>query len=465
LYEAIIAGNHPTCGPQDIEFLGDLFTSKFAVPHKFKALGVELSPGEHPMLDGNLPVDLTDGKGITDALVLAKQRTYPIVSCNVWGQLTNEQRLELSAVDNIHQYAVEPRSRVFDANPTGYYPHNEDTSGVGLTYEESPGVNRVYHFVECSFDIEVTEMVHPSVVVEIGEELAEEYGIGVGRFQVSSSGIVSVGHLLPGDPGQSDSTVRKALEVFKKRDKVGIHATRSDITGPVSKKVDGIFVMMEASKGLATFTFRNGRTWISREGACKFNMTAAFELVNFDGKCGELYCLYVEKFRGNYISMRKEVQDYVRTRFDLKVRFRPVSGKTGEWFCHTVASAENLPSDGIVIHTGNKQFFLKEINTVDITGFLAARLEDRGVKVCRKDEMIPGLIYEFKTCGGSLGGSAIEPLLDNHGKMTPRPPLSKVLPNKLRNVLEAIKSPTLADFRSFHETSHPGQVCDVCASV
>jgi len=467
LYEAIENGTHPTCGPADLEFLADLFTKKVAAVHRFKALGVELGSNGKPMLEGNICIDLAEGKGISDAIATAKaRRGFPIVSHNVWGQLTNEQRRELAEVDNIHQYSVEPRTRAHDANPTGVYPHNEDDSGIGITYAEMAGVNRMYHFVECSFTVEVTEIVHPPVFVEIGEDLAEEYGIGIGRFKVSSSGITAVGPLSPGDRGMNDSKVRKALETFKERDSVGVHATTADLVGPVSKKVDGIFVKMVASKGIAEFKFRNGKRWVSGEGECTFNMTAAFELVNFDGKTGELYCLYVEKYRGNFISMRKEVQDYVRSRFDLNVKFKPgVDG--GETFhLNTITCADNLPSDGIVVHTGNKQYFYKENNTVDITSFLADRLEENhGIKVYRKEEMVPGLIYEYKTCGEALAGAAIEPLLDAAGKMSPRPPLTKVLPNKLKNVLSAIKAPTLGDIKRIHAKNHPNQVCEVCASI
>lgn len=467
LVEAIEQGTHPTCGPADLEFLADLFTKKIAVHHKFKALGVELSPDGKPMLEGNICIDLQDGKGIGDAVATAKQRRFPIVSRNVWGQLHNGQRRELSEVDNIHQYSVEPRARVQDSNPTGVYPCVEDDSGIGITYAEQPGVNRMYHFVECSYAIEVTEIVQPSVVVDIGEELSGEYGIGVGRFEVSSSGVVAIGPLPQGSQGMSDNKVRQALEPFKQRDSVGLHATTADLVGPVSKKVDGIFVKMVASKGNVEFKFRNGRRWISGEGECSFNMTAAFELVNFDGKVGELYCLYVEKFRGNYIPIRKDVQDYVRTRFEISVKFKPGVVEGGEIFhLHTIANADNLPSDGIVVHTCNKQFFYKENNTVDITRFLADKLEENhGIKVYRKEEMKPGLIYEFKTCGGALAGGAIEPLLDAGGRMLPRPPLTKVLPNKLNNVLSAIKAPTLGDIRRSHARNHPNQVCEVCASI
>jgi len=468
LYEAIEKGTHPTCGPADLEFLADLFTKKVAAVHRFRALGVELSPNGKPMLEGNIPINLADGKCIKDAVETAKaRRGFPIVSQNVWGQLTNEQRRELAEVDNIHQYSVEPRTRAHDANPTGVYPHSEDDSGIGITYAEKPGVNRMYHFVESSFNLEVSEIVHPPVFVEIGADLADEYGIGIGRFKVSSSGITAVGPLSPvGSRGMSDSRVRKALETFKERDSVGVHATTADLVGPVSKKVDGIFVKMVASKGIAEFKFRNGRRWVSGEGECSFNMTAAFELVNFDGKTGELYCLYVEKFRGNYISLRKDVQDYVRSRFDLTVKFKPGVDGGDVFHLHTIACADNLPSDGIVVHTGNKQYFYKENNTVDITSFLAGRLEENhGIKVYRKDEMAPGLIYEFKTCGDALAGAAIEPLLDADGRMAPRPPLTKVLPNKLKNVLSAIKSPTLGDIRRVHAINHPNQTCEVCASI
>jgi len=468
LYEAIEQGTHPTCGPADLEFLADLFTKKIATYHKFKALGVELSPDGKPMLIGNIPINLSEGKGIREAVATAKDPKYrggfPIVSCNVWGQLTNEQRRELAEVDNIHQYSVEPRSRVKDSNPTGIYPHVPDDSGIGITYAEKPGVNRIYHFRECSYTLEVTEFVLPPVYVEIGSDLADEYGIGIGRFKVDCSGITAVGPLSPGaDRGMCDSKVRSALEKFKERDSIGVHATATDLVGPVSKKVDGIFVKLVATQGVAEFRFRNGRRWVSGEGQCTFNMTAAFELVNFDGKTGELYCLYVEKFRGNFISLRKDVQDYMRSRFDLRVKFKPgVNG--GDIFdLHTIASAENLPSDGIVVHTGNRQFFYKKNNTVDITRFLADRLEEsHGIKVYRKDEMAPGLIYEFKTC---VSNAAIEPLLDATGRMVPRPPLTKVLPNKLRNVLSAIKAPNLDDIKRIHAVEHPNQVCDVCASI
>jgi len=457
VYDDILAGKHPTLQPSDIEQVKELIEARFSADHKFTALGVELSPGKSPMLEGNILVKLDEGHGIDEAVALAKKHHYPLVSTNVWGQLSQAQRNKCEDLDNIHQYAVEPKGRVFDKNPTGYYANNPEDAEFGITYLERPGVKRHYHFQNITLDVELTEMVLPQVTIDVGEN-CDEFTLGTGRFIVSCNGLRRVSDLPSGCAGMTEVQVRHALENFRLRDAKGKHADDDFAAGPVSKKVDGLFCMLDCAKGQATFRFRSGRTYLSQVGACDTNITAAFELVNFDGNHGELYCLYVDKLRGNrWISMRKEVQDHLRTLLDLKFHFK---SPDGDWSATTVGSCDSLPSDGIVVWTGDRQIFYKENNTVEITKNMARVLsEQHGIIVKRADEMDPNRIYSFRTANEPV--PCIQP---PDGPLVPLGRDEKVLPNKINNVIRAIRSPTLQSLKAYHRVSHPGQKCEVCAS-
>lgn len=419
-----------------------LVDAEFPAKHKFDGRGVELSPGDRPMSRDNILVRPEDG-GIP-AAVTAAGTDGIVVSKDVWGQLEEEQREALAEADGIHQYSANDAAvRVTAKNPTGFWPTGSGDYGVEMCVR--PGVNRVYTLRSVELTAKMQKMIVGDAVIEIGTTIGEFYGLKRGRYRLSTSGVTRIGEC--NHSGMTEPQVRKLSEPFTLRDKVGYHGGDVTQTGECSWKVDGIYCELTAIAGRATLRFRNGEMWSGpMPGA---DIKASFELV------GEtLYLLYVRNFKRNNIPVVKKVQDYFRACLEFSLYLGPRE-------LRSTMCIDSLPRDGIVIWGSTRHTFYKEVNTVDITLDMARALQiDHDVYIDATDEMVEGEIYEMavKNC------ITLEHVRRD-GLVVPRPPLSKVLPNKMKNVLATLKDPNLDAIRRYHKHAANDKAhgnCQVC---
>jgi len=427
--------------------LREIIGMKFAVKHRFHAKGVELSPGADPMAPTNVLINPEDG-GIGEAIRKAKELDLPIVSKDVVGQLNEAQRDRLSVVDGIHQFATDPNGKVTLRNPTGQWPVGSGELGVKVPVQ--PGVERIYHLRDRPDPIELhlKKMTRGDAVISIGTKLKEFYGLSTGSYRFSTNGVEHIEDCV--DEGMSEEQVRNKIEPFLLRDKYGYHGGDVTLVGECSWKVDGIFCLLDSRNGSAEFRFRNGEIW---SGPCDLDITAAFEMVE-----DEIYMLYTEFFKGNRISMEKKVQDYFRSKLEIIVHLE------GFKALNTVGSCENLPHDGIVIWGSSRQTYFKDPNSVDLTKKMMDDFSSDpavGMYVVGKDKCVPGKLYEYKV----RDAFTIVPAKAVDGVPVPRPPLSKILPNKPKNILHTMTDPTISSLRRYHEREardKPHDDCPVC---
>lgn len=410
----------------------EIIDMKFAAKHKFYAKGVELSPGSRPMAPTNVLVNPEDG-GIGEAISRAHELDLPVVSKDVVGQLNEAQRERLSEVDGVHQYATEPIGKVTLRNPTGQWPVGAGELGVKVPVQ--PGVERIYHLRSRHINIKLQRMTRGDAIIEIGTRLKDFYGLGTGVYRFSTEGVEYLRDC--NQLGMTEDQVRNKIEPFLLRDKYGYHGGDVTLVGECSWKVDGIFCLLDARNGTAEFKFRNGEIWT---GPCDIDITAAFEMVE-----DELYMLYTEYFKGNKISMEKKVQDYFRDRIEIIIDL------VGSKKLNTVASCENLPRDGIVIWGSSRQTYFKDPNSVDLTKKMMrdfSRDPDVGMFVVDMDKCVEGRLYEYKVKDAF---TIVPAKYDKEGIPEPRPVLSKILPNKPKNILHTMTDPTIASLKRYHE--------------
>jgi len=406
--------------------------------HDYHGRGVELSAAGRPMHVDNKCISVEEG-GIKEAVRVAGTKDI-IVSKDVWGQLDAEQRESLAAADGAHQYAEENIDRVTLKNPTGVWP--KGSGNIGCTIPVRPGVLRTYHITSKTIAAELKKILIPAQEVEIGTRLATDYGLDSGIYSVSENGIFKTGECF--GEGMAEPTVRRIMEDFVMRDKRGHHGADVTQMGPCSYKVDGLFCWLNCEAGTATFKYRNGATF---QGKCEFDMQCAFEEVG-----DVLYLLYVEKYKGNYVRLDKSLQDYFRNQLEFTLRI-------GDRFVTSTKSIDNLPHDGIVVWGTQRQTFYKEVNTVDITKQMARVLENDYGKVFEGglDSLVEGKIYEFAVRDAMTLKFVKE-----------RPVKSKVLPNKLKNVVATMSDPNLGDVRRYHQTTYKATygegkcACTIC---
>lgn len=425
--------------------LKDRMNDESPAKHTFSARGIELSPEDRPMKEDNIKINIEDG-GIDAAVAKAKELDRMVVSKDVWCQLTEDQRTRLAVVDGVHQYAVGSVARATMKNPTGYWPVG--SGDIGYTIRASPGVKRTYHvnYQHCEFVIE--RIPTPDVIIEVGNKLAGLYGLGVGRYRFTTAGIDYLGPC-EGE-GMTEVTARKAMAPYSFRDKRGYHGSDQLMVGECSRKIDGIFCYLSAKNGQVSLKFRNGETWI---GKSDVDLECAMELVD-DKKCGKVfYILYVDIYKGNQAALDKGLQEYFRKRISITI-------KMGNEVIDSVMSDANLPSDGIVIWGLTRQTFFKEFNTVDITKRMALELiAEHNIKINGVDDMEDGPIYEL---------AVVHPfLLRSLNGMQPRERISKILPNKMKNVLGTLRDPTINDVRLVHakHRDDPASLCAICRYI
>jgi len=439
--------------------LREIIGMKFAAKHKFHAKGVELSPGDRPMAPTNILINTEDG-GIGEAITKAQELDLPVVSKDVVGQLNEAQRERLSVVDGVHQYATDPLSKVTLRNPTGQWPLGSGDLGVKVPVQ--PGVERIYNLRDRQIKLELKKMTRGDAVISIGTKLKDFYGLSTGTYRFSTSGVEYM-HDCIGD-GMSEEQVRKKIEPFLLRDKYGYHGGDVTLVGECSWKVDGIFCLLDSRYGVAEFRFRNGEIW---SGPSSIDITAAFEMVG-----DEIYMLYTEYFMGNKISMEKKVQDYFRGKLEVIVKLHSGAcriddcGNACDGFkaLNTVGSCENLPHDGIVIWGSSRQTYFKDPNSVDLTRKMMddfASDPKVGMYVHGREKCVPGKLYEYKV----KDAFTIVPSEVIDDVPVPRDALSKILPNKPKNVLRTMTDPTISTLRRYHardaqEKSHAE--CPVC---
>jgi len=414
----------------------------YPVKHKFSGRGVELSPAGRPMDDRNIPISIADG-GISAAVAKVKETNSILVSKDVYGQLTEDQRRECAQVDGIHQYATGELGKVSLANPTGYWVTG--TGDYGCTIDLMHGVKKTYTLVSATLSFMLTNIIVPSVVFDVGTRMKEIYGLTSGRYQVGTTGVKRTGDCI--GEGDDEKTIRKKLEGFVLRDKRGWHGSDHTLYGPCSWKIDGIFCYFKAKNGMAELQFRNGEKWI---GKSEHDIECAFEMVD-----DILYLLYVDVYKNNTVHLNKELQDYFRGQLEFVVNLGNKSNPTERTLTSTKLQ-DNLPHDGIVIWGLVRQNFFKEVNTVDITRSMAEILiKEDNVVVEKFEEMEDGKIYEY----------GVEDNMHlNFIKV--RDPLSKILPNKLKNVRRTLDDPNLSAVRDHHAAcANEENECEICKYI
>merc|ERR1712112_415111 len=415
----------------------------FPVKHKFEGRGVELSPADRPMDDRNIPVSIADG-GISTAVSKVKETNSIMVSKDVYGQLTEEQRGECAQVDGIHQYATGELGKVSFVNPTGYWVTG--SGDFGYTVGLMPGVKKTYTLASKTLTFSLSHIIVPSVVFAVGTKMKEVYGLTSGRYQVGTTGVKRIGDC--NGEGDDESTIRKKLEGYVLRDKRGWHGSDHTLYGPCSWKVDGIFCYLKAKNGRAELQFRNGDKWI---GKSEHDIECAFEMVD-----DILYLLYVDVYKNNNVHLHKGLQDYFRGQLEFIVNLSGGNIAARSRTLTSTKTQDNLPHDGIVIWGLMRQDFFKEINTVDITKSMAEILmKEDNVIIDKYDEMVDGKIYEY----------GVEDNL--HLKFIKiRDPLSKILPNMLRSVRRTLDDPNLSAIRDHHAAcSKEDNKCEICKYI
>lgn len=422
--------------------LRDHIRADYPVKHKFSGRGVELSPGEKPMDDRNIPISIADG-GISAAVAKVKETNSILVSKDVYGQLTDEQRRECAQVDGIHQYATGETGKVSMVNPTGYWV--QGSGDYGCTIDFMPGVKKTYTLVSATIAFALTHIMVPSVVFEVGTKMKEVYGLMSGRYQVNTTGVKRLGDCI--GEGDDEKTIRERLENFVLRDKRGWHGSDHTLHGPCSWKIDGIFCYLKAKNGAAELQFRNGDKWV---GKSEHDIECAFEMVD-----DTLYLLYVDIYKNNTVHLNKPLQDYFRNQLEFIIELDKSDAQSYRTLVSTMVQ-DNLPHDGIVIWGLLRQNFFKEVNTVDITKSIAKILmEEDNIAVEQFDEMEDGKIYEY----GVVDNSRLR-------LIKVREPLSKILPNKLKNVRRTIDDPNLSAIREQHATCDgDDNECEICKYI
>jgi hypothetical protein len=428
-----------------IERLHVFYKADYPVHHKFKGRGVELSPGKKQMESDNIPVTIADG-GIAVAVETARTTDQMLVSKDVYGQLTEQQRQRCAEVDGVHQYATGESGKVSMTNPTGYWPTGSGDFGVTIGLQ--PGVKKTFTVVSRTMDFHLSRIIVPSVVFDVGIKMNDIYGLTSGCYQVATTGVKRIGDCI--GEGDDEKTIRKKLESFILRDKKGWHGSDHTIYGKCSWKVDGIFCYLTARQGEACLQFRNGEKWI---GKSELDVECAFEMVG-----DILYLLYVDVYKNNQVFLNKDLQDYFRDQLEFIIhldgsRTQPIAERT----LVSTKIQDNLPHDGIVVWGLVRQAFFKEINTVDITRSMAEVLmKEDDVDVERYEEMVDGKIYEF---------GVVDNLHLKYIKI--RDPLSKILPNMLRSVRRALDDPNLGAVRDHHMAckNKEDQDCEICKYI
>lgn len=423
--------------------LHDLVIADYAVKHEFKGRGVELSPGQRPMDKKNVLVTVASG-GIAAAVKEVRERGLILVSKDVYGQLTEEQRRECASVDGIHQYATGEVSKPTLSNPTGYWVIG--SGDFGYTVSLQPGVKKTFTILPVTLTFHLSLTFVPPVDFDVGTTMKEVYGLSDGRYRASTKGVERLGACV--GKGDDEKSIRKKLEGFILRDKRGWHGSDHTMYGPCSRKIDGIFCYLKAKNGRAELQFRNGEKWI---GESTYDIECAFEMVG-----DILYLLYVDVYKNNQVHTSKVLQDYFRDQIEFIVNLGKGKNKiksdlNGKTLTSTKV-ADNLPYDGLVVWGLLRQNFFKEINTVDITKAMAATLmKEDDVIIEHYDQMEDSRIYEF---------GVVDPKHLTFVKI--RDPRSKILPNMFASVRRTLDDPNLTAIRDHHVTCLPDSECEIC---
>jgi hypothetical protein len=403
--------------------------------HNAKLKGVELGPAARPMLKNN-----EEAHTIPSALEKTTEDKV-VVSKDVWCQLNQVQKTEVAQVDGIHQYATQSVSMPSIRNPTGYWPEGNGEEGV--TIQLMAGVEKTYHCTYKEVNLAFTQLRRAVKTVSIGAATQKEYAIKTGVYKLSSKGILRTGDCL--DAGMKEQELRKQLEPFMLRDACGWHGTVLDVTGPVTWKLDGTFALVDSKDGEVHFSFRDGSTWLSKQSCMDFK--AAFEL--FDD--GRMYMLYMQRFKENKVELDKPLQDYLRERISFSFKLE------GDEY-RSQMTQEGLPRDGVVFWNKTRQIYYKfqKDKTVDIVpGMKMIISQDprlANLEVVDEENMVPGLVYRAVVDRDAM---ILVPLRRPDGTPLPRREQSKVgdkiLPNKPKNVVECIFSPTVEDLIKYHQ--------------
>jgi hypothetical protein len=435
--------------------LKEIIETRCPAKHRHHARGIELSPGDKPMDKTNVLVTIEDG-GIAKAVEIAKETGKTIVTKDVWGQLTSEQRGKLAdGTNGVHQYATEVVAAASVRNPTAYWP--EGTGDYGVEVDVKPGVKRVYHVASKTIKLELQKMLRDDVTVSIGTKVGEFYGLRNGVFSFTTEGVARLGDC--DGEGMSEESIRAKIEPFMLRDKHGYHGGDITQVGQCSWKIDGVFCLLQARHGTAELRFRNGEVWC---GPTTLDINVAFELVG-----EEIYMLYVDEFQRNGIMLNKSVQDYFRSKLEFIIQLTTVEEENKKTVrtLTSVLSQENLPRDGIVIWGSTRQTHYKWANDVDITKRMAKQLQDEneGLVVEHYDDLEDGPIYQLTV----VDAYTLRPTMKD-GKPVARSAISKILPNKMKNVLSTLTDPTIHSIVRYHERAAQDQShadCPVCKFI
>lgn len=430
----------PVMGPK-LQRLLDIVTADFPVKHSFDGRGVELSPAGRPMHEDNIGIDLKDG-GIPVAVAKAQETGKMLVSKDVFRQLKGNQKEACAAVDGMHQFATGDTGFVNRRNPTGYWTAGD--GDVGHTVDVKPGVKQTYTIVPRTIELTLHEVYVPSVTFEVGTAVREVYGLFSGSYRAGVDGIVRTGDCV--GVGDTDKTIRQKLERYALRDKRGFHGSDPTLMGECSYKINGIYTTLESKYGTVTWQYRNGKTF---SGKLNYDVDISFEQVYDD----IIYLLYPTEYRGNKMSFDKSFVDYFRERIEFKIRLVHKDGLE-QTLCSTKC-ADGLPADGVVIWGKARQSFYKEENTVDITKAMAKVLiEEDDIEIDNYDNLVDGPIYEF---------GVVDKIKLRFIKL--REPLSKILPNKLKNVRRTMNDPNLSAVRDHHRNCLPDVDCQICRYI
>jgi len=406
--------------------------------HNAKLFGVELGPSGRPINKTNLLADTID-----EAVEKAGEGGI-IVSKDVWCQLNQEQKTQTATCDGIHQYAVQSAPMPSIRNPTGYWPEGSGSEGVSV--DCGIGVKRTYHCTRKEVTLAFSKMMRATKIVDIGPKTNAEYYVQPGSYELSSKGIKRIGPCR--GSGMTTEELRKHMEPYTLRDKVGWHGTTKMVVGSVKYKLDGVFAYLTSENGKASLQLKDGSLWHAK---CDLAFKGAFEIF----PTGEMYMLYLRSYKGNAVELDEHLQQYFRERLSFSFM---MEGKRYD----SQMTQTGLPYDGVVFTTPSRHFYYKfaKDKTADIVqgmsniiGEMMGGNSDCELSVQREEEMEPGIVYRARV--DRINKQLVITTRDD-GSLKPRIEDSllgdKILPNKVKNIVDSFDSPTVEDLMDYHKS-------------
>lgn len=394
----------------DIAKLLPIFENAMAEPTRhvvFGFKGVELSAAGRPCNKDNKVVNTVEELAATKGDIM-------VGSKNVLMNLNAEEKEQITELDGMHRYTnatVPPAGARNDL----LMPLNREGLEKGVIVHNTKGVE-TWHTIKPREEHFVFKAIG-NITCQIDSVRAAKYNIAAGMYDT--------GKLMQSTPEESlvtDAGMKGTLP----HDFVGKYITDIGAHGTIRPKYDGRFLVIQGGGGWLRATTRDGRRyWLASE----LDIQCAVELFDYDEFGGEYIILSVTKLHGNRIPSDLNLLDAFREKWKFKIELKSRSGVSKVYNPKTRAP----PSDGIIIHTGSEQYYIKDRPTVDIWA-----------------AQVPMLDLEFK--GKKLGKTGVYECHFKPGILVVRKRrFDRVLPNSADKIVDVVNAITVEQYLRYHD--------------